>query len=123
MTFVNMNTGPRVDTDEAKLRQLDALIAEAEEWERKEAARKAQEARQRAEREAARPGYTLDELKRRRASLAAEIALRQTHLRTGQERELLRHRVERLQADIEAKRAELARLESEQAGLMAKLPA
>lgn len=47
---------------EARLSQMDVLIAEARDAERKEAARKAEEERQRAEREATRSGYTLEQL-------------------------------------------------------------
>jgi len=66
--------------DEERLRQLNRLIDEGERFERQEAARRAEEERRRQEAEAARPGLTLDDLKRRRDELQVAIIERQTRL-------------------------------------------
>jgi hypothetical protein len=77
--------------------------------------------RQRAEREAAKPSYTLDDLERMRSELAAQIAERETHLRVTEEQELLRHRAARLHAEIDAEKAKLAALVAEHAVLLVRL--
>jgi len=103
---------PLVDRDEAQLRQLDSLIDETRRAERAEAERRTEEARRQATIDAKKT-YSLDELEQKRAMLAAEIATRQTHLKTNEEQELLRRRAARLHGEIDALRHTLANLQSE----------
>lgn len=65
-----------------------------------DAARRAEEERQRREHEAARGSYTLEDLQRMRDEVAAQVARRRHHVKTEAERELWRRRAERLRADI-----------------------
>ena len=119
--FQNTHQGPLLDADEAKLQQLDNLIRQGEEAERQEAARKAEEARRQAEREAAGPGHSLDDLKRMRADLAAQVAQRQHHLQTEAQRDVLRRRAERLAADVEMYETNLANKRNVLAAVQSKL--
>ena len=121
MSHAHLNHGPTFDSDEARLRQLDNLIAQAEEAERLEAVRKAEEERQRAEREAGKVSYTLDELKRVRETLAAQMAARQHHLRTEAEQDVMRRRAERLSADVQIAETKLADMRAERDALLARL--
>jgi chromosome segregation ATPase len=111
-----------IDADEAKLRQLESLIAETKEAERLEAARKADEERQRAEREVARGSYTLADLEAAAAKLREEIALRQHHLRADAEQDVLRRRAERLSAEIQITETKLADMRAEFMTVMGTLP-
>lgn len=128
MSFANLNHQPTPTVDEARLRQLDNLIADAERAEAEEAERKAQEARQRAEREQAGGSYTLDDLKRLRAELAAQLLERETHLRVARDLETLRTRIGSKAAEIDfaetklaVQRADLQVLKNQEAELVARL--
>jgi hypothetical protein len=121
MNRMPIHGAPPIDDDEARLRQIDTLIAQAREAERQEAARKAEEDRQRAEREARAPAYTLDDLERMRAELADQIALRQTHLQATAERDLMRRRADALRADIEDLHNRLAVAQAELTMMEARL--
>jgi hypothetical protein len=96
------------------------LIAQARQAERQEAARKAEEALRQAEREAAGPGYTLEQLEQRRAQLAADIALKESHLKTSAEQELLKRRADRLRADLADLEAKAATAQAELAVIEVK---
>jgi hypothetical protein len=111
--------GLAVDGDEARLRQLDTLIAEARRAERIEAERREAEARRQAEIEA-RKTFSLADLEEKRAALAAEIAVKQTHLRTTEETELLRRRADRLRDDVAEIESKLAITQSELAEIKAR---
>lgn len=104
----NMSGPVQADPDEARLQRLDELIHEAREAERRESERKAEEERRRLAREAAHPGYTLDDLMRQRDALAAQIAARQHHLHTQSEREALQRRAEALSAEIQVEETKLS---------------
>jgi hypothetical protein len=121
MTFAPIQRGPLLDEDEARLRQLDTLITDAERAEREEAARRAEEARRRVEREAPQSGITLEQLKQRRAELAAEIAQRQHHVRLEAEREALRRHAEALSAEIQVSETRLGDLKEQRGALMRRL--
>jgi chromosome segregation ATPase len=121
MSMQRYTGGPPTDTDQARLDQMDQLIAQIRQAEQQEAARKAEEARRLDEREAAGPGYTLEQLERKRAELAAEIALRQHHVETEEQRQLMRRRADRLQADITELEGKLATTKAELAVIEARL--
>lgn len=122
MTFANLNhTALALDPDEAKLRRLDALIEQAEADERREAERRAEQERQRREREAARSGLSLDDLRAMHAELAAQVALRQHHLQTTFDRELLTQRRDRLSEELRAQMSTVADTRAEIALIDSKL--
>jgi hypothetical protein len=111
--FNDHPTPPPISADESRLRQLDKLISESLEAQQREAERRAEEEARQAAYEAARPGYTVADLERMRAELAAQIAERETHLRTSAERELLLRRAGRLREDIAEQQAKLTITETE----------
>ena len=107
--------------DEAALARLDADIAEAKAWDRREAQRKAEEERQRREREARSGGLTLEDLEQRRAEVAARVLEQQTHARVQAEREVMERRAERLRGDIAGWRRQIATAEAELAVVMRQI--
>lgn len=101
--------------------EIDAALQRAREWEGAEAARKAEEERERRERDAEQPGYTVEQLEAMRAELQARIIEQQTHLQCDREAELRRQRGERLQIEIDELAARHAALVAERAMLVAKM--
>jgi chromosome segregation ATPase len=123
MPFVNMNRGPAVDVEEARLAQLedrlapmlrqhDALMRQASE---------ADAVCKRAAAEAAALKQSIAELELRRDEQAALVAQRNHHLQTAAQRELLERQAARLASEVQVAETELAHKRAAHAAIMTKL--
>ena len=88
----SFSLAPAPDEDERRLRMLEEAIRSAEEADRREAARKAEEERLARERAAIQP-LTVEQLKAQADALRAKIIEKQTHLRADAERDQTKFRL------------------------------